>query len=34
MRKRCDHHVTSVGQGKKSESLTGIEPMTFHTPVG
>jgi len=26
--------VTSVGQSKKSESSTGIEPMTSRTPVG
>ena len=30
----CIQFVTSVGQRKTSESPTGFEPMTFHTPVG
>ena len=29
----CFQFVTRVGQRKKSESPTGIEPMTFRTPV-
>ena len=30
--KRCDQHVTSTGQKKKSESQRGIEPETFRSP--
>ena len=31
--KRCDQHVTSTGQKKKSESPRGIEPETFRSPL-
>ena len=32
---RCNvHHFTSVGQRKKYKYPTGIEAMTFRTPVG
>ena len=31
--KRCDQHVTSTGQKKRSESPRRIEPETFRSPL-